>query len=242
MRIEALPLDKASPHSDNPYSDTNPHRGHRMTIEQWTLFLAIWIAASLPLGPNALNCIALSANAGLRRSVWSVAGILIASLCHMTATVLGFATILAANAMLFHALKICGGAYLVWMGIAMWRKGDCFDLAQVAAFPTRWKITRSAFLISMSNPKAVFAYVAVFSQFISPSVPLAEQMLVLVPTSFAVTILVYGGYCAAGVGFARLLGTVRRRLVFNRTVGLFYIAMGAGLSLADTQSIQGRQG
>ena len=193
----------------------------------------VWIAASLPLGPNALNCIALSADAGLRRSLWAVVGILIASLCHMAATIFGVAAILAANAMLFQILKICGGGYLIWMGIALWRKGGTIEIIGNSGFPSRLATMRRAFLISLSNPKAVFAYMAIFSQFISPTVPLAEQMLVLAPTSFAVTIMIYGGYCAAGIGISRLLGTVRRRLAFNRAVGTIYIVAGAGLAITD---------
>ena len=89
-----------------------------MSFDQWLLFLALWIAASLPLGPNAFNCIAPSAQAGFQRSLWAFAGILIASVGHMTATLLGMAALLAANALLFQAVKLAGAAYLIWMGLS----------------------------------------------------------------------------------------------------------------------------
>ena len=94
-----------------------------MAFDQWLIFVAIWTLAGLPLGPNALNCIAVSARIGFTRSLWSVAGILGAALCHKTAVIFGAATILLANAELFYVLKFCGAAYLIWMGISLRREG-----------------------------------------------------------------------------------------------------------------------
>ena len=207
-----------------------------MTLDQWLIFVAIWIAASLPLGPNALNCIALSAGAGFRRSLWSVVGIMIAAICHIAATVLGVATILLANAELFQLLKLCGAAYLVWMGISLWRKRDRLPTAAMPTSTSRPHIVRQAMLISLSNPKAVLAYLAIFSQFVAPGEPLASQLVVLVPTALAIGAAVYIGYCALGVGVGRLLSSARRRLTFNRSVGTLYILAGAGLAASDSQS------
>lgn len=206
-----------------------------MTFETWLLFLAVWIAASLPLGPNALNCITLSAGAGFRRALWALGGILTASVCHMAATLLGVAALLAAHATLFQTVKLAGAAYLIWMGISQWRSGARTDLTQASGCPSRVAIIRRAFLVSMSNPKAVFAYLAVFSQFVEPGSDLIARLSVLVPTSFAITILIYGGYCALGLGIASLLGSIRRRRLFDRTVGAFYIAIGTGLALYEGQ-------
>lgn len=207
-----------------------------MSLEQWWIFVAVWIAASVPLGPNALNCIASSASAGFRRSLWAVPGILLAALCHMTVTVLGVAAVLLANALLFQVLKLCGAAYLVWMGISLWRKKDGLAEPERPASRSRLRIIRRAFLVSMSNPKAVLAYLAVFSQFIPSEGPLTDSLIVLVPTALVIAIVVYVGYCAIGQGLGRLLGSVRRRLAFNRAVGGFYIIAGAGLAASDLPS------
>jgi threonine/homoserine/homoserine lactone efflux protein len=207
-----------------------------VSLEHWLLFLAVWVAASLPLGPNALNCIALSAGTGFRRSLWALCGILLASVCHMTATLFGVATVLATNATLFQTVKIVGAAYLIWMGISLWRRGGRIEFARSTDSPARIAIVRRAFLVSMSNPKAVFAYLAVFSQFVEPGSDLSARLAVLVPTSFAVTILVYGGYCALGLGIARALGTAPRWRLFNRAVGALYMAIGGGLAFSDGPS------
>ncbi len=207
-----------------------------MTLHQWLIFVAVWTAASLPLGPNALNLIASAATDGFRRSLWGIVGIFLAAICHMTATVLGAATILLANATLFQAIKLAGAAYLIWMGIALWRnKGAAFrTVRQNPTAPTR--LVRRAFLISMTNPKAVLSYLAVFSQFLRPGVPLAEQLIVLVPTALAIVVIVYFGYAVTGLGVSRLLASERRRSLFNKGVGSFYMLAGIGLATVEPSS------
>ncbi|MBT7248158.1 MAG: LysE family translocator [Rhodospirillaceae bacterium] len=127
-----------------------------MAFDQWLIFVAIWTLAGLPLGPNALNCIAVSARIGFTRSLWSVAGILGAALCHKTAVIFGAATILLANAELFYVLTFCGAAYLIWMVISLWREGGELPQSSERAPASRFQIARQAFVISMSNPKAIF--------------------------------------------------------------------------------------
>jgi threonine/homoserine/homoserine lactone efflux protein len=207
-----------------------------MSFDQWLIFVAIWTAASLPLGPNALNCISASAGNGFRRSLWSVAGTVLAAICHMASTILGVATILLANATLFQGLKLLGAAYLIWMGLALWRsKHATFPVARRPSAGAV-ELVRRGFLISMSNPKAILSYMAVFSQFLEPGAALAGRLAVLVPTALAIVIGVYAGYCALGLGIGRWISTARRRMNFNRGVGSVYLMAGIGLAVSEPSS------
>ena len=200
-----------------------------MPLDQWLIFVAVWIAAGLPLGPSALNCMAAAVANGFLRSLWSIAGILLAALCLMAAAILGVAGLLLANAALLQILKLIGAGYLIWIGIGLWRKREtAVPVAPRAPAPAP-VLVRRAFLVAMSNPKAILVYLAVFSQFVAPGADLSVQLLVLVPTAQAITALIYLGYCAAGSGLGRLLGTARRRVLFNRSVASLYAACGVGL-------------
>ena len=204
-----------------------------MTFENWLIFVAIWSATGFSLGPNALNCIAVASANGFRHALWAVAGILIAALTHMTAVILGVAALLLANAELFFILKMCGAAYLVWMGISLWRKSaDLPEMPERRAL-SRFTLVRKSFFISMSNPKAILSYLAVFSQFLDPSSALMPQLVVLVPTALIITACVFTTYCAIGTGFKRFLSSVRQRLALNRSVGTFYIFAGLALATSD---------
>lgn len=216
-----------------------------MSFEGWVVFVGIWTAASLPMGPNALNCVAVSASEGFAKSLWAVFGILIAALLHIAATLFGIAALLLANAELFQAFKFLGAAYLVWMGISLWRKKA---VAVDSTMPARQKnieIVRRSILISLTNPKAIIAYMAVFSQFIDHQSPLIGQMTVLVPTALTITASTYLGYCVIGRALRGMLTTTRRFRLFDRCIGFFYIAAGTALAVTDirpspAQQIPGR--
>ncbi|NMM45101.1 LysE family translocator [Rhodospirillaceae bacterium KN72] len=209
-----------------------------MDFHTWLIFMGVWIAAGIPLGPNAVNCIAVSSTAGFKNALWGVVGILLAALCFIAAVSAGLATVLVANAYLFTVLKLCGGAYLIWMGFALWRKSGRieFNGADQRA-KTPFQITRAAFLISLSNPKAILAYGAVFSQFVDPARPLGGQLAILVPTAQCITAVIYICYSGLGTGIRRYLQSARRRLIFNRTIAGFYIFAGGSLITAEAMDI-----
>ncbi|HEX3500618.1 MAG TPA: LysE family translocator, partial [Stellaceae bacterium] len=137
-----------------------------MSLREWLVFMTIWFAAGIPLGPNALDCIVVSASDGFQRSLRAVLGVALAALCHLAAMGVGLSTILLVNATLFHAIKWFGVAYLAWMGVTMLtRQAASLTLPQARPM-SRLAATRRAFLISLTNPKAILVYLAVFPQFI----------------------------------------------------------------------------
>lgn len=203
-----------------------------MAFDQWALFMAIWVAASIPLGPNALNCVSCSAAYGLRSGLWSVVGVTAAAIIHMTLTLTGLATFMSANPFLFDIIRWLGVCYLAWMGFTMFRSTGKFEIERLTEKPSAGRLVSKAVLISLSNPKAIFAWLAVFSQFVRPNEPLWGQLLVLAPSALSVTLLVYGAYTALGLGVRRVFAGQRRRW-FDRITGSTYLAFAFGLAATD---------
>ena len=204
-----------------------------MGMEQWLIFVGVWFLAGIPLGPNAMNCMAVSMRSGLGHALWAVAGTLVAAVAFMAAVALGLGAVLQANALLFTIVKLAGAAYLIWMGVSLIRKSAGSLAVEDVARATPMRELQRAALISFSNPKAILGYAAVFSQFIDPALPLWSQLAVLMPTVLAMNALIYTAYAAFGVGIGRLLRTARRRRLFDRGVGGFYIAAGSGLAFNE---------
>ena len=206
-----------------------------MTFEAWLVFMGIWTVATLPLGPNALNCMATSACHGFCRALWSVAGVFLAGCTFMMVAVSGVAVFLLAHPALFEILRWCGVSYLVWIGFTLLQRPygvHAMETAASAPAPAPGALFRSAALISMTNPKAIFGWLAIISQFISPEVPLVPQLLVLTPSALSVLLVVYIAYCAVGRGAARLF-TGARQFWFDRGAGSLYLIFPAGLAVAD---------
>ncbi len=203
-----------------------------MTFDGWLFFMAIWIAVSIPLGPNALNCISASASFGFKRGLWSVVGVFIAANIHMALALTGIAAFVNANPAVFEVMRWTGVGYLAWMGVSLLRSTGKMDIATKAYQYSRGRLVRRAVLISLSNPKSIFVWLAVFSQFVNMTAPLGVQMMVLAPSALFVTLAVYIGYCALGLAVNRIFAGTRKRW-FDRIAGTTYLGFALGLASAD---------
>ena len=217
----------------------SPQSEIQMILEGWFVFCVVWFAATIPLGPNALNCVYVSMTNGFCYSLWAVLGILAASICHMAAMTLGIATILLANAALFTVLKWCGVVYLAWMGFSLFRTARNPIPLGHARRQSPGGIARRGFTLSMTNPKAILSYSAVLPQLIDPAKDAVAQLLALAPTALIIIFAVYMIYGALGSFLGRWLATPHLRTIFNRGVGGFYILCALGLASFEPHG-QGR--
>ena len=87
-------------------------------------------------------------------------------------------------------------------------------------------------MVATINPKSVAGYLAAFSQFVQPDVPIREQMWVIFPTALSITALSYTGFTALGAG----LGRAALGAVFNtwlrRIMAALFIGYGVALGSA----------
>ncbi|NQZ30018.1 MAG: LysE family translocator [Oceanospirillaceae bacterium] len=200
-----------------------------MSVEAWLAFVLVWLLASIPLGPNALNCISISVAQGFKRSLFCVLGILLAALVFIAAVSSGLSAMLIAHEQAFVMVKMLGAVYLLWLGINMFRQSHRPLTIKGKSAQRPFIIARNSFFISISNPKAVLSYGAVFSQFIDQGQPIQSQLMVLVPTALVIVGVVYLAYCWLGLGVERFLSKKRRVTLFNKGIGTAYIAGGAAI-------------
>jgi threonine/homoserine/homoserine lactone efflux protein len=122
-------------------------------------------------------------------------------------------------------LKWAGAAYLVWLGVKLWRA----PASAPPALPAR-RAFRDAFVVTVLNPKSIGFFVAFIPQFLDASRPYHPQALLMLLTFVglgAVNVTMYALLAA------RLGEGVRRpgvRVWFNRAGGTALI--GAGLATA----------
>jgi len=195
-----------------------------------TLWLAFVAAAFVMLiipGPTILLVIGQSLGGGARNAVPLVAGVALGDLTAMTLSLAGMGALLAASATAFMAVKWAGAAYLVWLGLKMWRAPVT---AEAAPPLPAGRALREAWLVTALNPKGIIFFVAFVPQFIDPASPFAPQAAILVATFVtmaAANALVYATLAS------RLSGAVRRpdlRRLLNRVGGA--VLMSAGLAIA----------
>ncbi|MGG5889909.1 LysE family translocator [Falsiroseomonas sp. HC035] len=198
-----------------------------MDLTVWLAFCAAAAVMLLIPGPTILLVIGQSLGGGARNALPLVAGVALGDLTAMTLSLAGLGAILATSATLFTALKWVGAAYLVWLGVKMWRAP-----VEAGAMPplAAGRALRQAWLVTALNPKGIVFFVAFVPQFIDPARPFLVQALVLVATFVTLGAANAALYAALA---SRLSGAVRRpslRRALNRTGGA--VLMGAGLAVA----------
>jgi len=198
------------------------------------LFLAFVAAASLLLiipGPTVALVLAYALSEGRRAALFIVAGVALGDLTAMTLSLLGVGALLAASADLFTALKWIGAAYLVWLGVRLWRApvGAPATEEQVAPRSSRAMFLH-AYVVTALNPKSIAFFVAFVPQFISPQLAYGPQAAILIATFVTMAAL---NALAYGMLAARARHIIRRPQVqrwVNRLGGS--VLIGAGVATA----------
>jgi threonine/homoserine/homoserine lactone efflux protein len=198
-----------------------------VTLETWLAFLAATSVMLVIPGPTILLVIGQSLGAGRRAALPLVAGVALGDLTAMTLSLAGLGALLAASATLFMVLKFAGAAYLVWLGLRLWRAPvEAADMPPVSAR----RAFRDAYVVTALNPKGIAFFVAFVPLFVDAAQPFLPQAVVLVASFVTLAAVNAGVYALLA---ARLSDTVRRpgvRRAFNRCGGT--LLMGAGAATA----------
>lgn len=202
-----------------------------MTWEIWIAYvIATTVLLTIP-GPTVLLVVGYALSSGRRSAWWTVPGVTLGNVVAMAASLTGLGALLAASADAFTVLKWIGAAYLVYLGIRMWRTEASIGEADSQDTDyARWSLTAHAFTVTALNPKSIAFFVAFLPLFISPAAPVAPQLFILGATFLLLAIV-------SVVGYAFLAGGMRQRLrrpgllrAMNRTGGGLLI--GAGVMTA----------
>ena len=204
-----------------------------MSFEAWTVFALFWVVFVTTPGPNAVNCINNGMTLGMRRAMVGVLAILTQASLFLLLSALGVTALIAASPAAFTVAKLLGAGFLIYLGIRGWITAR--TQVTLEARPAQSVYLR-AFAIATINPKSVAGYLAAFSQFVQPDVPIQEQMVVIVPTALTLTAISYTGFTALGAGLGRAaLGAVFNVWV-RRIMAVCFIIYGLLLGSAATPS------
>jgi len=149
------------------------------------LLLAFVVAAAIFAympGPSTLYAAAQTLARGRRAGWFAALGIHIGGYVHVVTAAVGLAVLFQAVPPLYLVLKLAGAAYLVGLGIRMFRAGAPADATLPQPSP---KSARRAFWQSVSvevlNPKTALFYVAFLPQFADPAAafPIWVQLMIL---------------------------------------------------------------
>lgn len=193
------------------------------------LYTLAALGLSLTPGPNGLLALTHGALFGAKRTVFTILGGSLGFAVVIALSMFGIGALLAANVGLLVVLKWLGGAYLVWLGIQVWRSPSLAESRKVAGSSSRSYLFRAGLFSALSNPKGILFFVAFLPQFIDPSRSLILQFLVMAATF----VLIEFFYELVVASLADKIQPWLKRTGknFNRVFGSVFIAIGALLPL-----------
>jgi threonine/homoserine/homoserine lactone efflux protein len=205
-----------------------------LTIETWLAFVAASAVLLMIPGPTILLVVSYALGQGWRAARPMAIGVALGDLTAMTLSMLGIGVLLATSAALFTALKLLGAAYLVWLGIKLWRAGGNLDAQPRADTASSIQMIGHAWLVTALNPKSITFFVAFLPQFLNQSADFWTQMLIFEATFLVLAFANAFGYGLVASRARSVVGNPRAIRVVNKVGGSFLI--GAGVATAVTSS------
>ncbi|MDP3899151.1 MAG: LysE family translocator [Mesorhizobium sp.] len=205
-----------------------------MSFETWFAFAAASSILLVIPGPTVLLVVSYALGQGWRTALPMAAGVALGDFTAMTLSMLGIGALLAASATVFTALKWIGAAYLIWLGIKLFRAGGALDAAPRTDAASAAKMLGHAWLVTALNPKSITFFVAFLPQFLDRHADFWTQMIVFEATFLVLAFTNAFGYALVASRARAIVRNPRAVRIFNRTGGTLLI--GAGVATAAMRS------
>jgi threonine/homoserine/homoserine lactone efflux protein len=169
---------------------------------------------------------------GIKKSLWMMAGEVVGVAIVAISAVIGVASLMLNYPAVFSVLKYLGGAYLLYVGIQLWRaKGKMaisLDGESQQAF-SRTALLSQGFISAVANPKGWAFTISLLPPFINTELPLVPQLSVLITIILLSELLFMLLYASGGRSLRKILqqGDQVKRL--NQIAGTLMIGVAIWL-------------
>jgi threonine/homoserine/homoserine lactone efflux protein len=205
-----------------------------MPLETWAAFAAATSVLLVIPGPTILLVISYALGQGWRTAFPMAVGVALGDFTAMTLSMLGIGALLATSATIFTALKWLGAAYLVWLGIKLFRAGGTLDARPQEGAASSWRMLGHAWLVTALNPKSITFFVAFLPQFLDAKGDFWTQMLIFEATFIVLAFANAMGYALIASRARSVVSNPRALRAFNKAGGTLLI--GAGIATVAVRS------
>ncbi|EGQ7819356.1 LysE family translocator [Vibrio parahaemolyticus] len=203
-----------------------------MNLALLSMFIPTFFFVSITPGMCMTLALTLGMSVGYRRTLWMMIGELAGVALVSISAVLGIAAVMLNYPWLFTFLKFGGGAYLLYLGIEMWRSRGklAINLENSTSLPKgNWNLVLQGFVTAIANPKGWAFMISLLPPFIDQSKALAPQLMVLVSIILLFEFICMSLYATGGKGLKRVLGQSKNVRLMNRFAGTLMMGVGVWL-------------
>ena len=191
----------------------------------------VHVAAMASPGPNVLVVIRTAIAESRRAALFCAAGVATGGAIWAGGAALGLGLVIAGSALAYDALRVLGGAYLVYLGVRTAQSSAGRVAAPVGDSPrlSGGRAWRSCLLTNLANPKAAVFFTSVFATLLPADASIALRVAAV--AVIVVDALAWHAFLAVALSSppaqARYL---RARRSIDRVAGV--VMIGFGLRLA----------
>jgi threonine/homoserine/homoserine lactone efflux protein len=198
-----------------------------------SLSVAMFILAATP-GPGVFATISRSLASGFVPALGVICGIVTGDIIFLLFAIMGMSVIAQIMGNLFVVIKLIGGAYLIFLGIKIWRSKP---VLVKESFPQnkekkglKYDNFLSGLVITLSNPKVILFYCGFLPTFLDlSSLSLFDIGIVAIIVSFVLSsVLIFYAYLANRA--RQLFSSTQSVKRLNRTAGGVMIATGVAIA------------
>ncbi|NGN45260.1 LysE family translocator [Mesorhizobium sp. CGMCC 1.15528] len=201
-----------------------------MSLEVYAAYVVACIVIILVPGPTVTLIIASSMRHGTRAGLLNVAGTQAGIAVMIGIVGIGLTSMIEGMGHWFEWVRLLGAAYLIWMGIQMFRSSGRLD-ANGAPQAPRGGFFLQGFLVAISNPKTLIFFGAFIPQFLDPAGNHALQIAIMGATALVFAAMSDSAYAIVAGRASRALSANRIKLL-SRVSGSFLVGGGLWLALS----------
>ncbi|MFT5702404.1 MAG: threonine/homoserine/homoserine lactone efflux protein [Desulforhopalus sp.] len=205
--------------------------------ENLLLFVVSGLLLNITPGADILYIVGRSSTQGFRGGTIAALGIGAGCIVHVIAATVGISAIITASATAFTIVKYLGAAYLVYIGITMFRRKQ-ETVNEIQALPkTKLRtIFWQGFLTNALNPKVALFFLAFLPQFIAAGAENKSVALLFLGIVFNFNGTLWNIFVAwvSSSIVARIRGTAAMTKLLNRFVGTLFVCFGVKLAISQS--------
>jgi threonine/homoserine/homoserine lactone efflux protein len=226
-----------------------------ISLDQLLRFLAASVVVTLAPGPDIIYVLTRGMTEGRRIALAAAAGFALGNVVHTALAAAGLSALVLAMPRALRVIQYAGAAYLVYLGVMIWRDRSRFELPpenaanssgvvrdEAAATARRRRageVFRQSMLANVLNPKVAFFFLAFLQKFVDPergSVPLQFAVLGAI---FILQVLVCFGAVAWAAGWLgdKFLRHPSLRTGLRVAAGGVLAALGVLLALSEPMQV-----
>ncbi|NOX15550.1 MAG: LysE family translocator [Epsilonproteobacteria bacterium] len=204
-----------------------------MNFSILSVFIPTFFFVSLTPGMCMTLSLSLGISIGHKKTLFMMLGELIGVAIVAISSVVGASAVMLRYPEIFMVLKYVGGAYLIYLGIVLWRNlgkmalGTRENNNQIS----NSSLALQGFITAVANPKGWAFFITLLPPFIDKSLPLKPQIFLLILIILTLEFICLNIYASGGKSLRKILQNRHNVQILNKISGILMMGVGIWLAL-----------